>query len=66
MFGAFTLPSPFSTRNEGVHELAELLHAVGRWSLIVLGSLHILAVVKHSWIDKDRVLQRMLTPPRRS
>jgi cytochrome b561 len=63
VFDAFSLPSPFAERNEGVHELAELLHAIGRWSIIVLATLHILAVVKHSVIDKDRVLQRMLAPP---
>lgn len=62
VFDAFAIPSPFAERHEGAHEFAELLHAIGRWSIIVLGSLHILAVVKHTFIDKDGVLQRMLTP----
>jgi cytochrome b561 len=66
VFDIFAIPSPFAERNEGVHEFAELLHAVGRWSIIVLASLHILAVVKHAVIDKDRVLQRMLAPPEKS
>lgn len=63
VFDAFSIPSPFAERNEGVHEVAEVLHAIGRWSIIVLGTLHILAVMKHTFIDKDRVLQRMLAPP---
>jgi cytochrome b561 len=63
VFDAFAIPSPFAERHEGAHEFAELLHAIGRWSIIALASLHILAVVKHAFIDKDRVLRRMLAPP---
>lgn len=62
VFDLFSIPSPFTERNQGVHEMAEVLHGIGRWAIIVLGSLHILAVVKHTLIDKDRVLQRMLAP----
>lgn len=64
VFDLFAIPSPFAERNQGAHEFAEVLHAVGRWTIIVLASLHILAVVKHTFIDKDRVLQRMLAPPK--
>jgi len=64
VFDVVSIPSPFAERNQGVHEFAELLHAIGRWSLIVLGSLHVLAVLKHTFIDKDGVLRRMLTPAR--
>jgi cytochrome b561 len=66
VFDWLALPSPFAERNQGAHELAGVLHAIGRWSIIVLGTLHILAVVKHTFIDKDRVLQRMLAPPEAS
>jgi cytochrome b561 len=61
VFDAFAIPSPFAERNEGVHEFAELLHAIGRWTIIVAGSLHVLAVVKHA-LDKKGVLKRMLSP----
>lgn len=61
VFDMFALPSPFTERNEGVHEFAELLHAVGRWTIIVAGSLHVLAVIKHA-LDKKGVLKRMLSP----
>ena len=62
VFDVVSLPSPFTERNEGVHELAEVLHAIGRWAIIILGTLHIAAVIKHS-IDKKPVIQRMLAPP---
>lgn len=64
VFDIVAIPSPFPERNEGVHELAELLHAIGRWAIIVLASLHVLAVVKHTFVDKDGVLARMLSPKR--
>lgn len=61
VFDLFAIPSPFAARNEGVHEAAELMHAVGRWTIIVAGTLHILAVVKHTLFD-DGIIQRMLSP----
>lgn len=66
VFDMFALPSPFSERNQAIHELAEVLHGIGRWAIIVLGTLHIVAVIKHTFFDRDRVLQRMLAPPKKS
>ena len=54
------IPSPFTERIESVHEIAELMHAIGRWMLIVLISLHVLAVLKHAFVDRDGVMRRML------
>lgn len=65
VFGLFSIPTPFAERNEGAHEFAELLHAVGRWGFIVLISLHVLGVLKHQLIDKRNLLRRMLAPPAR-
>lgn len=62
VFDLFAIPSPFAERNEGVHELAEVLHAIGRWMLIVLIGVHVLGVVKHVFIDRDGTLERMLAP----
>ncbi|MBL8531584.1 MAG: cytochrome b [Hyphomonadaceae bacterium] len=61
VFDLFAIPTPFAVRNEGVHELAETLHAVGRWAIIALLSAHVLATLKHAMIDRDGVLQRMLS-----
>jgi len=62
VFSLFAIPSPFAERNEGVHEVAEVLHAIGRWTLIVLVSLHVLGALKHAVIDRDGVMRRMLAP----
>lgn len=62
VFDLFSLPSPFAERNQGVHELAETLHAVGRWALVGAISLHVLGALKHVMIDRDGVLRRMLAP----
>jgi cytochrome b561 len=43
-------------------ELAELLkpaHALAAWSLIGLVGLHVAAALKHQFIDKDGLLERM-------
>jgi len=61
VFGVLSLPSPFAARNEGVHEIAETLHAVGRWALIVFIGLHILGALKHVFMD-DSGRFRMATP----
>lgn len=66
VFDWFAIPSPFAERNEAAHELAEVLHAVGRWSLVVLISLHVLGVLKHVVIDKYNIVRRMLSPPKRA
>lgn len=62
VFDVFSLPSPFAARNQGIHEFAELLHAIGRWALIGAISLHVLGALKHVMIDRDGVLRRMLAP----
>jgi cytochrome b561 len=60
VFGLFALPSPFAARDEGVHEIAEIAHAIGRLIVFVGVSLHVAGTLKHLVIDRDRTLQRML------
>jgi cytochrome b561 len=60
VFDWFAIPSPFSVKNEGLHELAGTIHSTVRkafWPLLVL---HLLGVGKSLVINKDRTLQRML------
>ncbi|WP_395647465.1 cytochrome b [Terricaulis sp.] len=59
VFGAFSIPSPMA-RNEGLHEAAELAHAIGRWTIIGALVLHLLGVAKHVIVDRDGVMRRML------
>lgn len=62
VFDIFSLPSPFAQRNQGIHEIAETLHLIGRWALVGAISLHVLGALKHVIIDRDGVLRRMLAP----
>lgn len=62
VFDILAIPSPFAERNQGIHEFAELLHAIGRWALVGAITLHVLGALKHALIDRDGVLKRMLAP----
>ncbi len=62
VFDLFSIPSPFAERNQGVHEFAELMHAIGRWTIVAALGLHILGALKHALIDRDGVMMRMLRP----
>ncbi len=66
VFDVISIPSPFAERNQGIHEIAELMHAVGRWALIIFIGLHVLGALKHIFVDRDGVMRRMLTPPKRT
>jgi len=65
VFGLFAIPSPFAERNQGVHEIAETLHAIGRWALVIFIGLHIVGAVKHVLMDENGGF-RMAAPPKRS
>jgi cytochrome b561 len=64
VFDIVSIPSPFAERNDAVHEAAELMHAIGRWALVVFIGLHVLGALKHIFIDRDGVMRRMLAPSR--
>jgi len=60
-FGFFDLPAPFVPTNKALHHFAGEVHEVTAYLLITLISLHILAALKHHFINKDNVLRRMWT-----
>lgn len=62
VFDIFSIPTPFAERNQGVHEIAELLHGIGRWALVGAIALHVVGALKHAIIDRDGVVARMLRP----
>ena len=62
VFDVISIPSPFAERNQGAHEIAEVIHAIGRWTIVGALTLHVLGTLKHAMIDRDGVLQRMLAP----
>jgi cytochrome b561 len=60
--GFISIPSPFAEKHNDIHEIADLMHTVGRWALVVLIALHILAALKHLVLDRDGLFKRMIAP----
>lgn len=59
VFGLFQIPSPIAA-NHGFHELIEELHETSGQLIVPLFLLHLLGSLKHRFIDKDNVMQRMV------
>lgn len=59
VFGLLPLPSPVG-KDEELAKVLALLHRIGALALIALVAGHIAGVVYHTFIRKDRLLQRML------
>ena len=64
VWGLFAIPSPFAQENEAVHEFAEQMHAVGRYILYFVIPLHIAGALKHAFIDRDGIFERIFAPPK--
>lgn len=59
VFGLFTLPN-FVGPDDGLKEALEQVHENLATAMFVLAGLHILAALKHQFVDKDGALARML------
>ena len=59
LMGFIHLPS-LMAKNQALHERIETLHVALAWVLAALVVLHVLAALKHHFIDRDEVLVRML------
>jgi cytochrome b561 len=55
VFGMFSLPA-----GPAIGEIAEEVHELGSNAMIALTVLHVLAALKHQFIDGDTVFRRML------
>ena len=58
VFSLFQIPSPIAA-NYGFHELIEEVHELSGQLIVPLFLLHLLGALKHRFIDKDNVMQRM-------
>ena len=58
VFGLFQIPSPIAA-NHDFHELIEEVHEISGQLIVPLFLLHLLGALKHRFIDKDNVMQRM-------
>ena len=57
-FGLFQLPD-LVARGPELASTLKLVHRVLTYSLATLVVLHVAAVLKHQWVDRDRLLARM-------
>ena len=58
-FGQWPLPDLLS-KNKEIADLIKPLHGYAAWALVVLAALHIAAALKHHFVDRDGLLNRML------
>jgi cytochrome b561 len=58
-FGLFTIP-PFLPKSDSISHLFGEMHEIFAFTLIGVISIHVLAVIKHKFYDKNDVLKRML------
>jgi cytochrome b561 len=58
-FGQIALPDLLPVNKEWA-EMIKPLHKLSALALVALAALHIGAALKHQWIDRDGLLQRML------
>ncbi len=59
VFDWFTIPTPIGKMPD-LHEWMETIHMIASKVLLFAISIHVLAVLKHQFIDKDQVLARMV------
>lgn len=56
----FGLPVAAGLDNSGLRDIYREFHEVLGWTMLVIIVLHILAALKHKFVDKDKVMDRML------
>lgn len=59
VFGVLPLPD-FVPADKALAELIKPWHEISAFTLMGLVLLHVAAAIKHQWINKDRLIQRML------
>ena len=59
VFDLFTIPTPIERMQE-LHKTLEVVHEYTAQVLLYTLILHVLAVLKHQFIDKDNLLSRMV------
>lgn len=62
-FGVLPLPDLIA-KNKPLGEVLELVHRYLNYAFIAIVAGHLLAALKHQWLDRDGTLSRMLPGPR--
>ena len=65
-FGLFAIPGPFGAVDRGTRSQLHEIHDWIGWTIVILAFGHALAALYHHYALKDRVLERMFPPARRS
>jgi len=60
VFGLFAMPDPFPTGDEALSETFAAIHFWLAIALVALLAVHVAAALKHHFVDRDRVLMRMV------
>ena len=58
VFGVLPLPD-FVPADKALAELIKPWHEISAFTMMGLVLLHVAAAIKHQWINKDRLIQRM-------
>lgn len=56
---ALSMPLPFVHYNKSLSAYFEDIHSVLAWTLLALIALHVLAALKHYFVNKDGIMERM-------
>jgi len=57
---ALSMPAPGIVKDEAVGDFFGGVHYYLAWTILIVLSIHLLAALKHHYIDKDNVLRRMM------
>jgi len=60
LYGLVTLPLPGVPIDKPLSKLANHWHGYMGWAISILIILHVLAALKHHFMDKDNILKRMM------
>ena len=55
--------APWGFEDKQIYAVFNDIHYVTSWMLLALVLLHVLAALKHAWVDRDMVFSRMLPRP---
>jgi cytochrome b561 len=64
LFSVLPLPAPVE-KSKVLSDLLSGVHSALAWSLVTLLALHLAAVLKHQFVDRDRIVSRMVDGLRR-
>ena len=60
-FGLFKIP-PMAFVDKSIYKILQEIHQILGWLLMFLITIHILAAIKHSIFDENKIMQRIVIP----